>query len=368
MCKRGQRGSALATAVRHAGFVKERVPGMVFTRAATSHRGNHLGTDALPQPTDNRPLPRTMAAGRIHGFGPPDVVVIEDIAVPEAGENQVLVRVAAAGVGPWDGWIRAGRSWLPQPLPLTLGSDIAGTVARVGPSVAGFAPGDFVFGVSNAQFTGGYAEFSAASATMIAHAPANLSAIDAASVPVVAVTAWQMLFDHAEARANQNVFIHGGAGGVGAFAVQLARSAGMHVCASVNGNGADYVQSLGAERVIDTRISDLTAAARWADVVIDTVGGALQDELLGIAKEHGILVSAATRPNAELAATNSVRALAFIVDINTRDLTRIAQLLAKGDLKPNVGTVLPLREARAAHAMLDGLEPHRPGKIVLQIS
>jgi NADPH:quinone reductase-like Zn-dependent oxidoreductase len=327
-----------------------------------------LPTDASQQVTNHQPLPRTMVAGRIHGFGPPDVVVMEDIAVPAAGENQVLVRVAAAGVGPWDGWIRAGRSWLPQPLPLTLGSDIAGTIARVGHSVAGFTPGDFVFGVSNERFTGGYAEFTAASATTIAHAPANLSAIDAASVPVVAVTAWQMLFDHANARVAQNVFVHGGAGGVGAFAVQLARSAGMHVWASVNGNGADYVRGLGAERVIDTRISDLTTASRWADVVIDTVGGALQDQLPGIAKEGGILVSAAGRPNVELAAAKSVRALAFIVDIKTRDLTKIAQLLANGDLKPNVGTVLPLREARTAHAMLDGLKLRGPGKIVLQIS
>src|SRR6476646_1459838 len=136
-------------------------------------------------------LPRTMLACRVNAFGPPSAIAFEEIPLPVPGEGEVLVRVRAAGVGPWDGWIRSGRSALPQPLPLTLGSDLAGTLEKLGPSVDGFAVGDAVFGVTNPQFTGAYAEYAVASAAMLAHVPATLDFEAAASVPVVAVTAWQ---------------------------------------------------------------------------------------------------------------------------------------------------------------------------------
>src|SRR6476646_9389787 len=139
-------------------------------------------------------LPRTMLACRVNAFGPPSAIAFEEIPLPVPGEGEVLVRVRAAGVGPWDGWIRSGRSALPQPLPLTLGSDLAGTLERVGPAITGFAVGDAVFGVTNLRFTGAYAEYAVASAGMIAKKPADLGFVDAASVPVVAVTAWQALF------------------------------------------------------------------------------------------------------------------------------------------------------------------------------
>jgi NADPH:quinone reductase-like Zn-dependent oxidoreductase len=151
----------------------------------------------------------SMTAGWIHRFGPPAVIEIEQIPIPQPGEGEVLLRVEAAGVGPWDGWIRSGHSWLPQPLPLTLGSDIVGIVEHVDLGVTAFKSGDPVFGVSNARFTVGYAEFSAASAMMLARRPESLSALEAASVPVVAVTALQMLFTHANVERGQTVLIHG---------------------------------------------------------------------------------------------------------------------------------------------------------------
>jgi NADPH:quinone reductase-like Zn-dependent oxidoreductase len=150
-------------------------------------------------------------------------MVFETILRPIPAAGEVLVKVHAAGVGPWDAWIRAGKSALPQPLPLALGSDLAGEVADLGPGVSNIAVGDKVFGVTNSQFLSAYAEYAIASAAMLSKMPIMLSYIEAASVPVVAVTAWQGLFDYARPQAGQTVVIHGGAGNVGAFAVQLAR-------------------------------------------------------------------------------------------------------------------------------------------------
>ena len=144
-------------------------------------------------------------ACRVHQFGGPEVIQFEAQAALKPGEGEVLVRVKAAGVGPWDGWIRAGKSALPQPLPLTLGSDLAGAVEAVGSNVALFARGDAVFGVTNPRFTGSYADYAIATAAMIARKPSSISDVDAASVPVVAVTAWQALFEQAAARRGQTV-------------------------------------------------------------------------------------------------------------------------------------------------------------------
>jgi NADPH:quinone reductase-like Zn-dependent oxidoreductase len=176
-------------------------------------------------PAGAKTLGYSMLAWRVHKFGPPQAMILEKVPRPDPGLGEVLVDVHAAGVGPWDGWIRTGKSALPQPLPLTLGSDLSGTVAAVGSDISELAIGDQVFGVTNTQFLGAYAEYAVASAGMLAKKPSSLSYTEAASVPVVAVTAWQGLFDHARLEAGQTVVIHGAAGNVGAYAVQLARRA-----------------------------------------------------------------------------------------------------------------------------------------------
>ena len=168
-------------------------------------------------------LPRIMTAARINHLGPPQIIALERIDVPEPEELQVLVRVCAAGVGPWDALVRTGGS-LPLTPPLTLGSEISGIVEKVGANTTGFAPGDEVFGATNPLFIMGYAEYAVVSARMIAKKSAALSHIEAAAMPVVGVMAWQMLFDHAALCEGQTVVIHGGAGNVGAYAVQLARA------------------------------------------------------------------------------------------------------------------------------------------------
>ena len=166
-----------------------------------------------------------MKAARIHQFGPPSVMVIDELPRPTPGHGEVLVRVAAAGVGPWDALIREHKSVVQTPLPLMLGSDLSSVIEEVGPGVSAFQAGDEIYGVTNPNFCGAYTEYAIASAAMVARKPQGLSHVEAASVPVVAVTAWQMLFDYAQANPGQTILIHGAAGNVGAYAVQLAPEA-----------------------------------------------------------------------------------------------------------------------------------------------
>jgi len=311
-------------------------------------------------------LPRTIKAARVHHFGPPEAIVLEDIDRPEPGEGEVLVRVAAAGVGPWDAWIRAGKSVLPQPLPLTLGSDLSGTIAAIGPGVTGFAPGDDVFGVTNTRFTDAYAEYAIAVAGMIARKPARIGHVDAASLPVVAVTAWQALFGQARIGREQSVLVLGGAGSVGACAVQIARRAGARVIATASAGDLDYVRSLGADEAVD-RHERLEDRVGPVDAVVDLVGGEAQAASLAVLKRGGVLVSAVSEPDQAEAARRGVKAGFFLVQVNTADLERIAAMVEAGELVTRIGTVLPLAEARTAHEMLDGARPHPSGKIVLRI-
>src|SRR5690349_16022576 len=187
-------------------------------------------SSVVPEAKDNQ-SPSSMMAWRVHEFGPPDVMKFEQVPRPSPGAGEVLVKVEAIGVGPWDGWIRAGKSALPQPLPLTLGSDLSGEIVAQGPGVSGFCVGDSVYGVTNPQFVGAYAEYALACAAMVSSKPTSLSHVEAASVPVVGVTAWQALFDQAQLKSGQSVVIHGAAGNVGAYAVQLARGAGLQTIA-----------------------------------------------------------------------------------------------------------------------------------------
>ncbi|HEY0184727.1 MAG TPA: NADP-dependent oxidoreductase [Rhodopila sp.] len=308
-----------------------------------------------------------MRAVRVHRFGAPDVIALDSVVPPRPGEGEVLVRVKAAGVGPWDAWIRAGRSVLPQPLPLTLGSDLSGVVEAIGPHVTTFQPGEAVYGVTNPRFTGACADYAVASAGMIAGRPAVLDDVHAAAVPVAAVTAWQALFEQARVGPGQSVLIHGGAGNVGAFAVQLAHLAEAHVIATAAARDSGCVRTLGADRVIDraTRFEDVV---RDIDVVVDLVGEPVQSRSFGVLKPGGVLVSAVSQPDQERARRSGVRAMFFLVDVTTMHLTRIAEMIDAGDLRSDVGTVLPLADACLAHEMLDGTRPHPRGKIVLQVA
>ncbi|TAI60853.1 NADP-dependent oxidoreductase [Bradyrhizobium sp. Leo170] len=308
-----------------------------------------------------------MLAWRVHEFGSPEVMILDRVPRPVPGPGEVLVDVHAAGVGPWDGWIRAGKSALPQPLPLTLGSDLSGTVAAVGPGTSGIAVGDQVFGVTNSQFLGAYAEYAVASAGMLAKKPSSLSYAEAASVPVVAVTAWQGLFDHARLEAGQTVVIHGAAGNVGAYAVQLARRARLRSIATAGTKDIEYVQSLGADRVLDYHTQHFEEEVKDADAVLDLVGGETQIRSFQVLRPGGRLISAVSQPDQDRAKHHGVTAAFFLVEVTTERLREIADLIDRGELKTRVGAVLPFAAAREAHMMLEGQRPPPKGKIILDV-
>jgi NADPH:quinone reductase-like Zn-dependent oxidoreductase len=245
-------------------------------------------------------------------------------------------------------------------LPIILGSDLAGIVESVGPGVIEFKPGEEVFGVTNKEFCGAYAEFAVASAQMVAAKPASLSFVEAASVPVVAVTAYQMLFDHAQMKAGQAVLIHGAAGNVGAYAVQLAKQAELQVFATAGPADVDYVRGLGAETVVNYETTKFEDAVPPVDAVLDTVGGETQLRSFRVLKPGGILVSVISPPPQP----PGFRASLFLVDVTAARLATLAGLIDNRKLTAKVSSVLPLEEARRAHEMLAGA-PHERGKIVL---
>jgi NADPH:quinone reductase-like Zn-dependent oxidoreductase len=299
-------------------------------------------------------------AARIHSFGPPDVVVVEDMPMPSPGPGEVLVRVMAAGVAAWDAIIREGKSKVsPQP-PLTLGSDLSGVVEQVGPGVAGFAPADEVYGVTNQQFCGAQAEFAVAMAGMIARKPQSLNYVEAASAPVIAVTAWQMLLQYGQATRGQTVMVVGAAGNVGAYAVQMAVDAGIHVVAIAHLADQDLLHSLDVKSIIDSSKPAFEQDLPRVDVILDTVGGSTFQRCVAALKPGGKLVtSVSTQPL-------PAGGISFYAEVTTARLQTLTPLFEAGRITARVGSVLPLSEARKAQDMLAGA-PHKSGKIVLQI-
>ena len=300
-----------------------------------------------------------MKAIVIHNFGGIEELRLEEVPVPQPGPDEVLVHVRAAGVGPWDALVRTGQSGLPQPLPLTPGSDIAGTVEGTG---------EEIFGATNTSFTGGYAEYALASKDSIAAKPSSLSFVEAASAPVVAVTAWQMLFDRAKIERGQSVLVQGAAGNVGAYVVALAHWTGARVTAVGDACDAAYLRRLGAEKTIDFHTQRFEDEVANADAVIDTVGGETQARSFAVLRRGGVIVSSVSQPSSELAERYGVRGEFFIVAVKRPQLERIAQLFEEGVLKADIGVVLPLSDARRAHEMLAGKVTHPRGKIVLDLS
>ena len=301
-----------------------------------------------------------MKAARIHQFGSPEVVVIDDLSPTNPDKGELLVRVKAAGVGPWDALIREGKSTVSPRPPLTLGSDLSGFVETIGQGVTDFRVGDEVYGVTNAQFCGAHAEFALASAGKVAMKPRRLNYVEAASVPVAAVTAWQMLFEYAKVVAGQSVLILGAGGNVGAYAVQLAANTGLDIVAIVGPKDVELVRNLGAKTVLVDQ-----KAIPQVDVVIDTVGGETLEHSFGKVKSGGVLVSVVS--NKPLPQRPGVRSVFFYADVTTARLNVLTKLFEEEKLSARVGSILPLQDARTAHYMLEGA-PHKPGKIVLEMA
>lgn len=310
----------------------------------------------------------TMKAVRIHTHGGPETLVYEDAPRPTPLTNEVLIRVRAASVNPVDWKIRDGygKQMFNHQMPLILGWDVAGTIEAIGPEVDKFKLGDSVYGYTNLLRDGAYAEFAIAKPEEIAMKPASLDFIQAAAVPVGALTPWQALFDTAKLKENQRVLIHAASGGVGSIAVQLAKAKGAYVIGTASARNADFVRELGVDEFIDYQSTPFETVVHDVDIVFDTIGGNTQARSFGVLRTGGFLVSIITAPSQETATKYGVQSTRFSVQPNAAQLSEIAELIDSGKVKPFVETVLPLSEARQAHEMSQSGRTR--GKIVLQIA
>lgn len=315
-----------------------------------------------PSPAAAQPA-ATMKAVRIHEFGGREVLKYEDAPRPAAGPGELLVRVAAAGVNPVDAIARRGG--LRSSLPFTPGFDLSGTVEEVGPGVEGFAKGDAVYACLPLNRGGAYAEFAIVKAEEAAPKPQKASFSEAAAVGVTALTAWQALFDTAKLEAGQTVLIHGGSGGVGTMAIQLAKWKGARVIATASTRNLKYMKELGADETIDYTTQKFEDVVKGVDVVLDAVGGETRDRSLGVLKKGGIIITIAGPAAAEKAREMGVRSVNLLVKRNGPQMKEIGGLIDAGKLRIVVSKELPLSEAAAAHEMIE--TKHTRGKIVLTV-
>ncbi|WP_375476778.1 NADP-dependent oxidoreductase [uncultured Nostoc sp.] len=306
-----------------------------------------------------------MQAIRVHNYGESDALTLETIAQPEPQPNEVLIRVQAAGVNPLDWKIRAGymKEIFPMPLPFTPGMDVAGIVEAIGTDVKAFQVGQAVYGELR---MGAYAQFATAPQDAIALKPETLDFVQAASVPMVAMTAYQGLFDRADLKPGQTVLIHAASGGVGMFAVQFAKWKGAHVIGTASAANVEFIRSLGADQAIDYKATPFEEVVENVDVVLDTLGGDTQARSYSVLKPGGILVATAAPPNAQKAQEQGIRAEMMNMKPSASLLEEIASLLDSGQLKTVVAQTFSLSEARQAQELSQG--GHVQGKIVLQIN
>ena len=308
-----------------------------------------------------------MKAIRIHTRSGPEAFVYEDAPQPHPGEGEVLVRVYATSVM-WQEptWAETWKTptGVDRDLPIP-GHDLSGLVAEVGTGVTDVAIGEAVYALTEFWRDGAAAEYAIARATDLAPKPRSLDYVQAAGVPLVGLTAWQALFDHARLSAGQSVLIHGAAGGVGSMAVQLAHWVGANVIGTASARNRDFLRGLGADEVIDytsTRFEDML---HDVDVVLDTIGGDTMERSWSALKKGGLLVSVFSPPPKEQAKAQSVRALFFVVQPNRAELSQIGDLIDAGQVQPVIETVFPLSEAPQAFER--ALSGHTRGKIILRV-
>lgn len=299
-----------------------------------------------------------MKAAVIHETGDPDVLRYEEIDRPEPGEDEVLVRVHAASVNPVDWKYRRERA--PE-LPLVLGRDVSGIV--VASRAEAFAEGDEVFGISG---SGGYAEYSTSPAAVLAQKPAGVTHEQAAAIPVAGMTAWQGLFDVGDLRGGQSALVAGAAGGVGHFAVQLAKRSGARVIGTGSGGNREFVLGLGADEYVDYTQQNVGETVSEVNVALDTVGGKTTAALLPALREGGILVTIAGDPHEEAAREQGKRAQGFVMSPQAEQLERIAAQVAASEIHVEIAETIPLAEVARAHELSEG--GHVRGKLVLSVT
>ncbi|MFE2052048.1 NADP-dependent oxidoreductase [Streptomyces sp. NPDC059459] len=306
-----------------------------------------------------------MRAVVVEQWGGPQELSEREIERPEPGLGEVLVRVRAAGVNPVDWKTRTTGSLIEWGTLPAVGWDVSGTVEAAGPGVGVYRPGDEVFGMPLfPRQAGGYAEYVVAPARHLARKPAGLTHVEAAALPLAALTAWQALVDTADVRPGERVLVHAAAGGVGHLAVQIAKSRGAHVIGTASAAKHALVRELGADEVIDYRSVQFEDVVSDVDVVLDALGGRTAERSVRVLREGGRLITL-PGPDDVPAAPRGVRAMWMLVEPDHHGLREIAALVERGSLKPVVETVLPLAQAAKAHEI--GEQGGTTGKIVLTV-
>jgi NADPH:quinone reductase-like Zn-dependent oxidoreductase len=308
----------------------------------------------------------TMKAVRIHEYGGPEVLKYEDAPKPQPGPGEVLIRVHATSVNPVDWKVRAGyvKGMLNHKLPLIPGWDVSGVVEAGGPGTQ-MKPGDEVYSRPDLGRDGTYAEYVVVKESEVGAKPKSIDHVTAGVIPLAGLTAWQALYDAAKISAGQKLLIHGAAGGVGCFAVQLAKLKGAHVIATASKKNHEFLRSLGVDECIDYNTTKFEDVVHDADAVLDTITGETMERSWKVLKKGGILVSILEPPKPEKAAAHGLRCHHTFVQANPGELAEIAKLVDSGKLKVIIEKVYPLSEARAAQE--SNAQGHTRGKIGLRV-
>ena len=312
---------------------------------------------------DEKPMMRAVVA---HEYGAPEVLKLEQVQRPEPKEDEALVRVIASGVNPADPLTLSGKyaKEFGTHLPLIPGYDIAGIVEKTGAQITKIKVGDAVYGYPT--FGGGWADYVTVKEWEVARKPKSLSFVEAAAVPMGALTAWQALVDVAKLQPGQTILVHGGSGGVGSFAIQIAKARGARVIATASTANQDLLKQLGADVAVDYSKTKFEDVAKDVDAVLDPVGKETLARSYGVVKKGGIVMSLVARPDPVELQKHGIRGASISVHPDTADLTEIAQLVDAGKIKPVVTEVLPLSDA--VKAQQQAATHHTRGKVVLRIA
>jgi NADPH:quinone reductase-like Zn-dependent oxidoreductase len=311
---------------------------------------------------------------QIKRYGNSDVVEVNDtVSVPAVSTGKILVNVKASGVNPSDWKIREGyfQQMAPLQFPSTLGSDFSGIVKQIGEDddmSSDFKQGDEVYGQASV-FSGGsgaFAELALANKDSITHKPKTLNHLEAAALPLVGVCAWQALVENIGLSNDQKILVHGGAGGIGSIAIQLAKHLGAHIATTVSTNDKQFVQQLGADQIIDYKKENFEDVIHDYDAVLDTVGGETYKRSFKVLKKgSGIIISMLEQPNAELMSQYGIKAIFLFSQVNRQRLTKLTQWIDQNNIKVNIDKTFPLDEAGKALDYQKDLHPR--GKIVLTV-
>jgi NADPH:quinone reductase-like Zn-dependent oxidoreductase len=317
-------------------------------------------TSARSNSKATAPVATVMRAVRLHAAGDPAHLVYEELETPRPGPGEALVRVHAAAI------TRDELTWPVDRLPAVPSYEFSGVVAAVGPAVETVAIGDAVYALSGFDRNGAAAEYTVVPAAVLAAKPRTRNHVESAAIPLAGLSAWQGLFEHGGLKQGQRVLIHGAAGGVGSFAVQLARLRGAYVIGTASTANVERVRTLGAEEVIDHTQTRFEDAVGSVDVVFDTVGGDRLRRSFAVVRAGGRIVSVAEEPLAEYGRERGIGAAYFVVEPNRGQLVEMARLVDCGDLQPIIDRVFPFAAAREAFEC--SLGPVRFGKIVIRLA